>query len=171
MSRKGKRLGVAFASTPRGAGSERNMRQNIDALRQNANRARRQRGDISRRWVGRHRRAMRGYGRSSGASMRPRRARCTPMIGEGLRAVCLQRIDEGPIVQAPSGVLLHPPTQGPPRDLGTPLSRRPNPCPGRGSLCRGASAGDAMIRWPIGGQPRAEARPARRRCRPPRARA
>ena len=27
MSRKGKRLGVAFASTPRGAGSERNMRQ------------------------------------------------------------------------------------------------------------------------------------------------
>jgi hypothetical protein len=38
--------------------------------------------------------------------------------------------------------------KGPPRALGTPLSRRrPNPCPGRGSHWRGASAGDAMIRW------------------------
>jgi hypothetical protein len=43
--------------------------------------------------------------------------------------------------QMPSGVPPTPPTQGPPRDFGTPLSRRPNPCLWAGfSLARFLSA-------------------------------
>src|SRR5215813_12793548 len=59
-------------------------------------------------------------------------------------AICLQRVDEQRSVESTLGRPPTPPTQGPPRDLGTPLSRRPNPCPGRGSHCRGASAGDPI---------------------------
>ena len=76
---------------------------------------------------------------------RPRCARCPPMVDETLpRSPCLQRADEGHTVVDALGRPPTPPTQGPPRDLGTPLSRRPNPCPGRGSRWHGASANNSV---------------------------
>src|ERR1700730_5753131 len=57
------------------------------------------------------------------------------MVGGWLKgSPCLQRADEGPIVQAPSGVLLHPPTPRSPRGISEPRSVGARiPCPGRGS--------------------------------------
>jgi len=69
---------------------------NIDALRENASRARRKRAVHSVIGSGGADVHMRGDGRD--CPMRvdaPEAGSCTPMIGEGLRAVCLQRVDEG----------------------------------------------------------------------------
>jgi hypothetical protein len=95
------------------AGRERNMAANIDALRQNASRG--GPGDGSG-GTDAHLRGLRGS--SSGASMRPRRARCTPMIGEGLKGpFCLQHVDDGPIVQSALGRPSYSPNPRPPKDF------------------------------------------------------
>ena len=68
---------------------------------------------------------------------RPRRARCPPMVDETLpQSPCLQHADEGHTVVDVLGRTSYTSRpKGPPRDFGTPLSRRPNsPCPGRGFL-------------------------------------
>jgi hypothetical protein len=62
------------------------------------------------------------------------------MVGGRLRgSPCLQRADEGHTIVNALGRPPTPPNPRPPRDLGTPLSRRPNPCPGRGSHGRGGA--------------------------------
>src|SRR6516165_5220117 len=55
-------------------------------------------------------------------------------VGERLKGsfACSASMN-GVTLMQPSGVPPTPPNPRPPRDLGTPLSRRPNPCPGRGS--------------------------------------
>ena len=93
----------------------------------------------SERWVGRQRRVSAGVtGVRNVPAVLKRRwsARgahvASPMVGGRLRRLkgspCLQHAHEGHNrCRRPRAYPLHPPTQGPPRDFGTPLSRRPNP--------------------------------------------
>ena len=68
---------------------------------------------------------------------RPRRARC---IADGWRKVAACRSTAYPR-KRPRACLLHPQPKVPPRDFGTPLSRRPNPMPWAGFSLPIAGAG------------------------------
>jgi hypothetical protein len=74
---------------------------------------------------------------------RPRRARCMPMVGGRLKgSPCLRRAGERhTLVNALGRTSYTPKPKVPPRDFGTPLSRRPNPMPWAGFSLPVAGAG------------------------------
>jgi hypothetical protein len=59
------------------------------------------------------------------------------MIAEGLKVVCVQRVDEGLSSKAPSGVLLAAPR--PPRDFGNSVDHEKSVRPFKGIFCRDIS--------------------------------
>ena len=72
------------------------------------------------------------------ASMQPENAQHgAAMIAEGLKVVCVQRVDEGLSSKAPSGVLLAAPR--PPRDFGNSVDHEKSVRPFKGIFCRDIS--------------------------------